>query len=59
MKPSLGTVGIAGVLMLLAGIGIIASQDLIIATGIALILVGIGLVAQGLITGMLKSFGMY
>jgi len=45
--------------ILLAGIGLIASQNLLIAAGMALIVAGLGLVVKSLISGMLQNFGMF
>lgn len=59
MLRNLGVYGIAGIVLLLAGVGLVAYENLIVAAGIALIVAGIGMVARGLVTGMLKSFGMY
>ncbi|WP_408956710.1 hypothetical protein [Natrinema sp. 74] len=59
MIRNLGALGIVGVLLLLAGIGLIASQNLLIALGMALIVGGLGLVVKSLISGMLQNFGMF
>ena len=53
----LGTAGIAGALLLLAGLALIASADLIVAVGIALVLAGTGLVVKGLATSLMRQFG--
>lgn len=58
MLGSLGAKGLLGVLVLLAGIALIATADLRIAGGIALVLVGLGLAAWGLVVGLLESMGM-
>ncbi|QFU82212.1 DUF7470 family protein [Natronorubrum aibiense] len=59
MLKNLGPQGIAGLLILLAGVGLIASQNLLIAAGMALVLAGLGIVVKALISGMLQSFGMF
>jgi hypothetical protein len=59
MLKNLGALGIAGIVILLAGIGLIASQNLLIAAGMALIVAGLGLVVKSLISGMLQNFGMF
>ena len=58
MLDKLGTKGILGVLLLLAGIAVIAIQNLIIAAGIGLVVLGFVLTAWGLVSGLLSSFGM-
>ena len=58
MFGKLGLKGALGVLLLLAGIAVIALQNLIIAAGIGLVVVGFVLVAWGLVSGLLASFGM-
>ena len=59
MLKNLGPQGIAGLLILLVGVALIASQNLLIAAGIALVLAGLGIVVKALVSGMLQSFGMF
>ena len=59
MLQNLGALGIVGLVLLVAGIGIIAYQNLLIALGMALIVAGLGLVVKSLISGMLQNFGMF
>ena len=59
MLRNLGPLGIVGIVILLAGIGLIAYQNLLIAAGMAMVLAGLGLVVKALISGMLRSFGMF
>ncbi|MFA9427533.1 hypothetical protein [Natronorubrum sp. A-ect3] len=59
MLKNLGPQGIAGLLILLAGIALIAYQNLVIAAGIALVLAGLGIIVKALVSGMLQSFGMF
>ena len=59
MLENLGALGIVGLVLLVAGIGLIASQNLLIAAGIALMVAGVGLVVKSLISGMLQNFGMF
>ncbi|WP_254536620.1 DUF7470 family protein [Halomarina litorea] len=58
MLGKLGTTGIAGVLLLVGGLAVIAYTAPIVALGMALVLVGLLLVAKGLMSGLLESFGM-
>lgn len=59
MIDKIGPLGIVGVVVLLAGIGLIAYANYIVAAGMALVLVGLGLVVKSLVSGMLQSFGMF
>ena len=58
MFDKLGAKGIVGVLLLLAGVAVIALQNLIIAAGIGLVVVGFVLTAWGLVSGLMSSFGL-
>lgn len=58
MLDKLGTGGLIGLIILVAGLVVIAYADLLIAAGLALVLVGVGLVAKGLVSGLLSAFGM-
>lgn len=58
MFDKLGAAGIVGILVVLGGIGLIASQSLLIAAGMALIVGGLGLIVYGLVSNLLASFGM-
>ena len=58
MLDKLGGVGVAGIVVLLAGIGLVAWQNLLLAAGLALVVGGLGLVVYGLVTSLLASFGL-
>ncbi|MFB6105198.1 MAG: hypothetical protein ABEJ57_09015 [Halobacteriaceae archaeon] len=58
MLGRLGLSGGLGVLMLLAGIALVASENLLIGTGIALVLAGLGFVANGVVQSTMRQFGM-
>ncbi|UTF54186.1 DUF7470 family protein [Natronosalvus rutilus] len=58
MRKSLGPLGILGVILAIAGIALIATQNYLIAGGLALMLIGVALVVKSLVTGVLQSFGM-
>ena len=58
MLDKLGALGIAGLVVTLAGIAIVAWVNLVLAGGLALVLAGVGLVAAGLIKNVMKAFGM-
>ncbi|WP_254762505.1 DUF7470 family protein [Natrinema marinum] len=59
MLRNLGALGIVGLLLLLAGIALIAYANIVVALGMALVLAGLGLVVRSLISGMLQNFGMF
>lgn len=58
MFDKLGSKGIVGLLALVAGVAVIALQNLIIAAGIGLVVIGFVLTAWGLVSGLLANFGM-
>ncbi|AGB15165.1 hypothetical protein Halru_0532 [Halovivax ruber XH-70] len=59
MIDKLGMSGLAGIVLLLAGLGFIGLYYWQVAVGLALVLVGIALIAKGLITSVMQSFGMF
>lgn len=59
MIRNLGIKGLVGAVLLIAGVGLIAYESLIVAAGIAMVVAGLGLVAQGLVSSLLRSFGMF
>ncbi|ELZ06521.1 hypothetical protein C480_09290 [Natrialba aegyptia DSM 13077] len=59
MLKNLGLLGIVGIVVLLAGIGVIAYANWMVAVGIALVLAGLGLVVKSLVSSVLKQFGMF
>jgi hypothetical protein len=58
MLKRLGLPGVFGVLVMLAGIALIAWENLLIAGGLALTIAGLGLVVYGLVSGLLSAMGM-
>ncbi|MFC7070080.1 DUF7470 family protein [Halobaculum lipolyticum] len=58
MIDKLGTAGVAGALLLLAGLVLVAWSSPVVAAGLALVLAGTGLVVKGLATGLMKQFGL-
>ncbi len=59
MIGNLGPLGIGGLVLLLAGVALVAHASLQIAAGIALVVAGLGLVVKSLVAGMLQSWGMF
>ncbi|MUV90751.1 hypothetical protein GJ629_13280 [Halapricum sp. CBA1109] len=58
MLDKLGTLGIVGIVVTVAGLAIVAWQNLLLAAGLAIMLAGVGLVAAGLVKNVLASFGL-
>ena len=58
MLDKLGVAGLLGFLLLLGGIGLLATIDLLIAAGVAFVVAGLGLVIYGLVSSFLGSLGM-
>ena len=58
MFDKLGVLGLVGVVLTLAGLGVVASQNLILAGGLALVLVGLVVTAVGMLKNLLSSLGM-
>ncbi len=59
MIGNLGPLGIGGLVLLLAGVALVAHASLQIAAGIALVVAGLGLVVKSLVAGMLQSWGLF
>ena len=58
MLDKLGALGIVGIVVTVAGLAIVAWQNLLLAAGLAIMLAGVGLVAAGLVKNVLASFGL-
>jgi len=58
MLDKLGAVGVIGLLLAVAGVGVVAIESLIIAAGLGLILLGLAVTAFGLVKNVLSSMGM-
>lgn len=53
-----GVGGFVGLVAVLAGIGLVALENYVIAAGIALVLVGLVLLLRGVVQGFLGAMGM-
>ena len=58
MFDKLGLPGILGLLVILGGIGAIATENMIIAGGVALVIAGLGFLVYGMVTQLAKAMGM-
>jgi hypothetical protein len=54
----IGRFGVAGLVVVLAGLAVLAVVNPLIAGGVALVLAGLGLLARGLVGFALRSMGM-
>lgn len=57
MLDKLGTLGLVGIVVTLAGLGLVAYQAPLVAAGLFLVLAGLGLVTQSLVKNVLSAFG--
>lgn len=58
MLDKLGITGILGLLIMVAGVAVVAWQDPIIAAGFALVLLGIGLLLRAAVNSLMGAMGM-
>ena len=58
MLRSLGIPGLIGLLFVLAGVGLIAYVNPLIAAGVTAILVGIGFMVGNAVRKLMQSFGL-
>jgi hypothetical protein len=58
MIDRLGIAGVLGLAVVLGGIGVIAVESPIVASGIGLIIIGTALVVYSLVQNVLGAFGM-
>jgi hypothetical protein len=58
MLDKLGTLGIVGIVVALAGLGLVAYQAPLVAAGLLLVLGGVGLVTQSLVKNVMSAFGL-
>jgi len=58
MYRTLGPIGLVGILVMVAGLGVITWRDPFIGGGLALVLAGIGIVVQRMVASVMSMFGM-
>mgnify|MGYP006302996007 CR=1 FL=1 len=58
MLRRLGAFGLVGIVVVLAGLALVAWESRIIAAGLALMLLGFGLTVKALVSNLLGSLGM-
>jgi|JXWS01.1.fsa_nt_gb hypothetical protein len=58
MRDTLGLEGIAGVLVVVAAVGILTVRDPVIGGAVMLLIAGLALIAKGLVDTAMRSFGL-
>jgi uncharacterized membrane protein HdeD (DUF308 family) len=58
MRDTLGSEGIAGVVVVLIAVGILAVHDPIVGAAVMLLLAGLALIAKGIAGTVMRSFGL-
>ncbi|MFB6071956.1 MAG: hypothetical protein ABEJ88_03215 [Halobacterium sp.] len=58
MLDKLGITGLLGVLLVVAGVGVVAWKAPVVAVGLTAIILGVALVARGAIRSVMGIFGM-
>jgi uncharacterized membrane protein HdeD (DUF308 family) len=53
-----GPSGVVGLLAVLGGIGLIATDEPIVAAGLLVVLIGLALLVRGIVQGVMASMGM-
>lgn len=59
MLDRLGAAGVAGFVVMLTGLVLVAWESLVVAAGLAFMLVGLGLVVKALVGNVMRQFGMF
>lgn len=58
MLRKLGAVGVGGLLVMLAGVLLVAWESPLIAAGLALVLAGLGMLIRAAVSAVMGQFGM-
>lgn len=58
MIQRLGIAGLLGVLLLFAGIALVAWENIVVAGGLSLVIAGLGLVVYGMVSRLVEAMGM-
>jgi len=58
MRDTLGSEGIAGVVVVLVAVGILTVHDPVVGAGIMILLAGLALIAKGIAGSVMRSFGL-
>jgi len=58
MRDTLGSEGIAGVVVVLIAVGMLTVHDPIVGAGVAVLLAGLALIAKGIADSTMRAFGL-
>jgi len=58
MRDTLGTEGIAGVVVVFIGLGLLTVYDPVIGGGVMVVLAGLALIAKGVADSTMRAFGL-
>ena len=58
MRDTLGSEGIAGVVVVLVAVGILTVHDPVVGAGVLILLAGLALIAKGVADSTMRAFGL-
>ncbi|WP_123620281.1 hypothetical protein [Halorubrum sp. CSM-61] len=58
MRDTLGSEGIAGVVVVLVAVGILTARDPVIGAAVMILLAGLAMIAKGIAGTVMRSFGL-
>ncbi|ELZ41613.1 hypothetical protein C471_05898 [Halorubrum saccharovorum DSM 1137] len=58
MRDTLGSEGIAGVVVVLIAVGVLTVHDPIVGAGVMILLAGLALIAKGIADSTMRAFGL-
>ncbi|EMA67184.1 DUF7470 family protein [Halorubrum kocurii] len=58
MRDTLGSEGIAGVVVVLVAVGVLTVHDPIVGAGVMILLAGLALIAKGIADSTMRAFGL-
>ncbi|ACM57942.1 DUF7470 family protein [Halorubrum lacusprofundi] len=58
MRDTLGSEGIAGVVIVLIAVGVLTVHDPIVGAGVMVLLAGLALIAKGVADSTMRAFGL-